>query len=165
VSRLYGRNGKIKIGETEIATTDWTMNLSRDYVDATSWDGTSTGYLSGLKDIHGTFSGPFSSDASNEILYGDSLTTVYLYAPARLPWYKAWWIRLRGKEWPTEVIASGPAIIDTSMAYRQVGEDKGKITGTFNSAGAWSVELSHDPSWGGYWDRLRMRFHIWRHRR
>src|SRR5438552_6995477 len=88
--KLHGKNGAIyldnvKGGSGAIKVTDkteWTLNLSRDYVDATVFGDTNKTYLVGLKDIQGTYAGLLdlsgdylinttNSDAVQLYLYGD----------------------------------------------------------------------------------------------
>ena len=56
-TKLHGKNGAIYLGGkkgtgVKVTTkTEWTLNLSRDYVDATVFGDTNKTYLVGLKDI------------------------------------------------------------------------------------------------------------------
>jgi hypothetical protein len=131
--KLHGKNGAIYFGGpvsgggTKVTTkTEWTLNLNRDYVDATVFGDTNKTYLVGLRDIQGTFAGLLDtsgdyqvaatlSDAVNIYLYGDDGTnggTVLL-------------------------IASGPGLIDAAITASNT--DAIKTTGNFRASGAWTV--------------------------
>jgi len=62
-TRMHGKNGSIYIngpkgvGDKVAVKTEWTLNLNRDYVDATVFGDTNKTYLTGLKDVQGTFNG------------------------------------------------------------------------------------------------------------
>ena len=71
-TKLHGKNGAIYIGSCTVVAgvatgitdvkkvaskTEWTLNLNRDYVDATVFGDSNKTYLVGLKDIQGTFAG------------------------------------------------------------------------------------------------------------
>lgn len=134
-TKLHGKNGAIYINTAKqgagfpqaskiAAKTEWTLNLSRDYVDATVFGDTNKTYLVGLKDIQGTFAGllDVSGDlqvnaASSDIVY------VYLYADDR-----------DGEEL---LIAYGPGLMDASITASNT--DAIKTTGNFRAAGAWTV--------------------------
>jgi len=134
-TKLHGKNGAIYINSAKVgsgfpqankiaAKTEWTLNLSRDYVDATVFGDTNKTYLVGLKDIQGTFAGllDVSGDlqvnaASSDIVY------VYLYADDR-----------DGEEL---LIAYGPGLMDASITASNT--DAIKTTGNFRAAGAWTV--------------------------
>jgi hypothetical protein len=161
-SNIFAHRHKVKVGETEIRASDWTLNVNRDFMYADVFDPDKPApYLTGIRDIHGTFAGRMT-DWPDDLGVSDGPVEIYLYGPARLPWYKAWWVRFREQEWPEEVIAQGPAYHDVTT-YR-FGDDDVRITGTFRSSGNWTIPVTHDPSWGGYWQRFRMRFFLWRHR-
>jgi len=151
---LHGKH-KVRIGDTEVEAKEWTLNLSHNYVDATLWADGNQRYIAGLTDIQGSFSGKLETDDLTDL--GGDKVEVYLYAPAILPWYRAWWIRLRSKEWPDEVVAHGPSYVSTTIT-QMLGEDSAlRVSGTFSQSGKWTINATRDRSWWGKWDR-------WRHR-
>jgi hypothetical protein len=85
--KLHGKNGAIYfngpigVGVKVTTKTEWTLNLNRDYVDATDFGDTNKTYLVGLKDIQGTFAGllDVSGDYQVNAASSDSIN-VYLYA-------------------------------------------------------------------------------------
>jgi len=130
--KLHGKNGAIYfngpvgVGVKVTTKTEWTLNLNRDYVDATVFGDTNKTYLVGLRDIQGTFAGLLdtsgdyqvaasASDAINIYLYGDDGTN----GGAIL------------------LIASGPGLIDAAITASNT--DAIKTTGNFRAAGAWTV--------------------------
>ena len=134
--KLHGKNGAIylnnsKGGSGAVKVTDkteWTLNLSRDYVDATVFGDTNKTYLVGLKDIQGTYAGLLdlsgdylvnttNSDTVQLYLYGDDTTVNSTGAPI--------------------LIAYGPALMDASITSSV--SDAIKMTGNFRASGAWTV--------------------------
>ena len=131
-TKIHGKNGAIyfnapKGGGTakKVAVkTEWTLNLNRDYVDATVFGDTNKTYLTGLKDIQGTFNGLL--DVSGDLIVNatDSDTVqVYLYGDDR-----------NGFEL---LLAYGPALIDASITASNT--DAIRVSGNFRASGAWTV--------------------------
>jgi hypothetical protein len=145
---LHGKH-RVRIGDTEIETEDWTLTWA---------DGP---YIVGLTDTHGSFSGTIEDDSLVDL---NDNVEVYLYGPALLPWYRAWWIRFRGKEWPDAVYAHGPAYVSYNITRAPGADEIRIIGGKFNQSGKWTINEAHDRTWRGKWDDLRMRFWNWRDR-
>jgi hypothetical protein len=129
-TKLHGKNGAIYIngkkgtGVKVTTKTEWTLNLSRDYVDATVFGETNKTYLVGLKDIQGTFAGllDVSGDYQVNAASSDAIA-IYLYADDR---------------GSSEIlIAHGPGLMDASITSSI--SDAIKTTGNFRAAGAWTV--------------------------
>lgn len=129
-TKLHGKNGAIYIngpkgsGQKVTSKTEWTLNLSRDYVDATVFGDVNKTYLVGLKDIQGTFAGllDVSGDYQVNAASSDAIN-IYLYADDR-----------DGFEL---LIAYGPGLMDASITASNT--DAIKTTGNFRAAGAWTV--------------------------
>jgi hypothetical protein len=128
-TKLHGKNGAIYLGGlkgtgTKITSkTEWTLNLSRDYVDATIFGDVNKTYLVGLKDIQGTFAGllDVSGDFQVNAASSDAID-IYLYAD----------------DGATPIlIAHGPGLMDASISASNT--DSIKTTGNFRAAGAWTV--------------------------
>ena len=128
-TKLHGKNGAIYLGGakgsgTKITSkTEWTLNLSRDYVDATIFGDVNKTYLVGLKDIQGTFAGllDVSGDFQVNAASSDAID-IYLYADdGTVP----------------ILIAHGPGLMDASISASNT--DSIKTTGNFRAAGAWTV--------------------------
>lgn len=133
--KLHGKNGAIYLfgqkgaGGTKVTTkTEWTLSLSRDYVDATVFGETNKTYLVGLKDIQGTYAGLLdlsgdylinttNSDTVALYLYGDDTTSNSTGAEI--------------------LVAHGPALMDASITSSI--SDAIKMTGNFRAAGSWTV--------------------------
>ena len=86
-TKLHGKNGAIYLGGpkgtgVKVATkTEWTLNLNRDYVDATVFGDTNKTYLVGLKDIQGTYAGLLDTSGDLLVSATDSdAIDIYLYA-------------------------------------------------------------------------------------
>lgn len=130
-TKLHGKNGAIYIdgakGQTagkKVATkNEWTLNLNRDYVDATVFGDTNKTYLTGLKDISGTFAGIL--DTSGDLLLNatdsDAVQT-YLYAD---------------DGGSPVLVAYGPGLFDA--AINASNTDAIRISGNFRAAGNWNV--------------------------
>lgn len=128
--KLHGKNGAIyldgpKGSGTKVSNrTGWTLNLSRDRVDATVFGDTNKTSLVGLRDISGTFEGLL--DVSGDLLL--TATTedekdVYLYADDR--------------DSLEVLVGSGSAFIDATIDARNT--DAVKISGNFFAQGPWDV--------------------------
>ena len=129
-TKLHGKNGAIYLdglkgtGTKITSKTEWTLNLSRDYVDATVFGDVNKTYLVGLKDIQGTFAGllDVSGDYQVNAASSDAID-IYLYADDRAS---------------SEIlIAHGPGLMDASISASNT--DAIKTTGNFRAAGAWTV--------------------------
>lgn len=130
-TKLHGKNGAIYLdapkgggGAKKVAAkTEWTLNLSRDYVDATVFGDTNKTYLVGLKDIQGTYSGLL--DTSGDLLVNASSadsTDIYLYADDGAS---------------PVLVAYGPGLLDANITASNT--DAVRVTGNFRAAGAWTV--------------------------
>ena len=128
--RLHGKNGAIYInggtgsGDKVASKAEWTLNLNRDFVDATVFGDTNKVYLVGLKDVSGTFAGLL--DTSGDLLVNASDlddVPVYLYADDR-PTFEV-------------LVASGPGLFDASINASNT--DAVRVTGNFRASGAWTV--------------------------
>lgn len=129
-TKLHGKNGAIfldgpKGSGTKVSTkTEWTLNLNRDYVDATVFGDTNKTYLVGLKDISGTYAGLL--DVSGDLLINASSSdtvNIYLYADDRT-----------GNE---VLVAFGPGLIDGAITASNT--DAVRMTGNFRASGNWTV--------------------------
>ena len=129
-TKLHGKNGAIYINGakgtgTKVATkTEWTLNLNRDYVDATVFGDTNKTYLVGLKDLSGTYAGIL--DTSGDLLLNatdEDAVSVYLYADDRTTF--------------EVLVASGPALFDASVTASNT--DAVRITGNFRAAGNFTI--------------------------
>jgi hypothetical protein len=128
-TKLHGKNGAIYItgpkgSGTKVANkTAWTLNLSRDRVDATVFGDTNKTSLVGLRDISGTFDGLL--DVS-----GDLLLTATTQAEQALYLY--------ADDGTTPVlVGSGTAFIDAVVNASNA--DAVKISGNFFAQGAWTT--------------------------
>ena len=127
--KLHGKNGAIYVGGlkgfgTKVAVkSQWDLNLSRDYVEVTTFGDTNKEYLAGLKDISGSFNGLL--DISGDLMVNNtSLDDVplYLYADDGAS---------------AVLIAHGPCLIDSSITASNT--DAIRVSGNFRASGEWTV--------------------------
>lgn len=124
----HGRNGIVYLSSTGTGTassvlslTTWSLDMSRDTVEVTSFGDTNKAYVVGLKDISGDFEG-FWNDAESKLFSGaDSSDGVKLY--------------LYPSTNATSKYAYGPAWLDVSI---ETGvSDAVSISGSFVANGQW----------------------------
>lgn len=128
-TKLHGKNGAIYIGGpkgsgTKVAVkNEWTLSLGRDYVDATTFGDTNRNYLTGLRDVSGTFAGLM--DVSGDLLVNSSSSdTVQLY--------------LYADDGSSPIlIGSGPALIDAQINASNA--DAIRVSGNFRASGNWTI--------------------------
>lgn len=135
--RLHGKYGAIYLGGpkgsgTKITDkTEFTLNLGRDYVDATVFGDTNKVYLVGLRDVQGQFSGLL--DTSGDYLVNATTSDaiyIYLYADDTN----------NNSTGAPILVAYGPGLIDASITASNA--DAIKCSGNFRAAGAWTVFTS-----------------------
>jgi hypothetical protein len=135
-TKLHGKGGAIYIGGAVgvgirvAAKAEWTLNRSRDYVDATSFGDANKTYLAGLPDVSGSFRGFL--DTSGDLLLNSATSDsqeLYLYASDGT---------LAGT---TEIlVAHGPALIDATVSVSNT--DAARISGNFRAANSWTIDLT-----------------------
>lgn len=125
-TKLHGKNGSIYLGGpaasgTKVTVkTEWTLNLSRDYVDATVFGDTNKTYLVGLRDVQGTYAGLLDTSGDYMVNATSSdATLIYLYAD------------------DSTLVGSGLGLIDASITASNT--DAVKVTGNFRASGAWTI--------------------------
>lgn len=131
-TKRHGKNGAIYItaakgdGGVKVATkNEWTLNLNRDYVDATVFGDTNKTYLVGLKDISGTFAGIL--DVSGDLLLDAT-------DQDGIPFY------LYADDTGTAIlVARGLALVDAAINCSNT--DAVRISGNFRAADAWDIAL------------------------
>lgn len=130
-TRLHGKNGAIYLygpkgggGVKLTSKTEWSLNLNRDYVDATAFGDTNKRYLVGLKDIQGTFAGLLDVSGDYQVNAANSdAIDIYLYGDDRGSF--------------EILIAHGPGLMDAAITASNT--DAIKTTGNFRAAGNWTV--------------------------
>jgi hypothetical protein len=133
--KLHGKNGAIYLGGGKIGSgfpqtnkvankVEWTLNLNRDYVDATVFGDVNKTYLVGLKDIQGTFNGIL--DVSGDLVVNATNSdTVYIYLYAD------------DRDTHEILVAYGPGLMDASITASNT--DAVRVTSNFRASGAWTV--------------------------
>lgn len=130
-TKLHAKNAAIYLnapkenGGTKVAAkSSLTLNLGRDYVEATTFGDTNKTYLTGLRDISGQWEG--FMDVSGDLLVNASAEDtklVYIYADDRT-----------GFE---ILLAHGPGLFDAVITLSNA--DGVKANGNFRASGNWSV--------------------------
>lgn len=131
MAKKHGKNGAIYLGGaigtgTKVAEkTDWSVQLNRDYVDATSFGNTNKTYLAGLRNFQGTYSGFLNTDGDDMLdATAQDEQLIYLYA----------------QDTGTPIlVAHGSGFIDATVNTSV--NDAVKITGEFRAQGNWTVDL------------------------
>ena len=118
---VHGKNGSIWINGSRVTNkTEWTLNMTRDYADTTTFRDGNKVYAAGLRDIAGTFSGLFDTGTELALLYSDGVAyTFSLYAD------------------DSNLVATGPAYLDASITASAT--DAVRCTGNFRAAGTWTI--------------------------
>jgi len=122
MAALHGKNGAIYIDGTKVTQkTEWTLSMTRDYADVTTFRDGHKVYAAGLRDLAGTFSGLLDVEGDSTLSSSDGDShTVALYA-----------------EDSVTLIASGPAYLDASITASST--DAVRCSGNFRAAGAWTI--------------------------
>jgi hypothetical protein len=132
-TKLHGKHGAIYLGGMKDSggvkvsnRTEWTLNLSRDYVDATVFGDLNKTYLVGLKDISGTYAGLLDTSGDLLVSASDSETiNIYLYA--------------EDTSTSGTLVAYGPGLFDASITASNT--DAVKVSGNFRASGSWTRVL------------------------
>ena len=117
-------NGPKGVGTKAAAKAEIVLNLNRDYVDVTSFGDTNKHWLTGLKDISGTYAG--NLDVSGDIMVNltdDDDVPLYIYADDRT-----------GEE---ILIAYGRAFVDSAISLSNT--DAAKVSGNFRASNNWAI--------------------------
>lgn len=119
--KLHGKDGLIKFNGTTVSVKNqWTLNLNRDFVDATVFGDVNKTYLVGLRDISGTYNGLLDNT-------GDTLLTASANDAGLIQLYSD----------ATTLVASGSGFIDASVTASNT--DAVRISGNFRASGAWTT--------------------------
>lgn len=129
--RLHAKNAAIYIGGPKgsggvkvAAKTELTLNLNRDYVDVTSFGDRNKHWVTGLKDISGSYAG--NLDVSGDLMVNatdDEDVVVYVYADDRTA--------------HEILIAFGKAFIDASISLSV--SDSAKTSGNLRASNDWAI--------------------------
>lgn len=120
-TKLHGKNGSIKFNGTTVAIKNqWTLNLNRDFVDATVFGDVNKTYLVGLRDISGTYNGLLDNS-------GDTLLTASANDAGLIELYSD----------ASTLVASGSGFIDASITASNT--DAVRISGNFRAQGPWTT--------------------------
>lgn len=119
---IHGKNAAIYINGTKVANkSEWTLSMTREYADVTTFRDKNKVAAAGLMDINGTFTGLLDMTSEALIIRNDGAAyTVALYP-----------------EDGGTAVGSGPAFVDCSVTATST--DAVRITGSFKAAGDWTV--------------------------
>lgn len=133
--KLHGKSGAIYLGGavgsggTKVTDkTEWSIDLSRDYVDATVFGETNKTYLAGLRNFAGNYAGLLDVNG-DDMLDATALDAqlIYLYADD-------------GTTGGTvALVAHGSGFIDGTVSTSST--DAVRITGQFRAQGNWTIDL------------------------
>jgi hypothetical protein len=117
---IHGKNAAIYIDGVKVANkTEWSLSMTREMADVTTFRDANKVYAAGLRDINGAFSGMLDMGTELLMTKNDGNThTVALYA-------------VDGGT----AIGTGPAFVDCNVTATST--DAVRITGTFHAAGDW----------------------------
>jgi hypothetical protein len=119
---LHGKDGAIYVDGVKIADkTEWSLQMSRDYADVTTFRDGNKVYAAGLRDVQGTFTGLYDTSGDLSISKADG---------------EAYTVQVWAKDQVT-LVASGPAYLDASVTASV--SDAVRIQGNFRAAGTWTV--------------------------
>lgn len=135
MAKLHGKSGAIYLGGpqggggTKVTNkTEWSIDLSRDYVDATVFGETNKTYLAGLRNFAGNYAGLLDT-SGDTMLSATALDAqlIYLYADD-------------GATGGTVVlVAHGSGFIDGTVTTGNT--DAVRITGQFRAQGNWTLDI------------------------
>ena len=128
----HGNKGVVYISTTGTGTasnvvsqTAWTLDLSTDLVETTSFGDTNKTYVQGLRNIQGTLSG-FWNDLESKLFTGSTSSDgvkIYLYPASTAP----------------SKYVYGPAWISVTMETGVA--DAAQVNASFSANGAWGIQL------------------------
>ena len=135
MARIHGRNGQVEVGTGSPLSvigslSAWTVSFQRDKVDVTSFGDTNKTYLSGLKDVSGSFEGFFDTTYIRQLFDeadSETGTTIRITPSTTYP----------------EFYYEGPSWLDLST--NGAVNDAVKVSGTFSANGAWAIVLDGSP--------------------
>lgn len=136
-TKLHGKGGAIYVGGSKTTNgaykfatkTEWSLQRTRDYVDATVFGETNKTWLAGLPNVQGNFAGLL--DVSGDLMLNSATSEaqlIYLYASdGTIPGSSV------------VLVAHGNAFIDATVTANNA--DAVKITGEFRAADSWTIDL------------------------
>jgi hypothetical protein len=132
MAKKHGKNGAIYLGGAKgsggtlvAEKTEWSVQLNRDYVDATVFGDTNKTYLAGLRNFQGNYAGLLNT-AGDDMLDASALDEqlIYLYAD---------------ESGTPILVAHGSGFIDANVSCSNT--DAVRITGEFRAQGNWTIDL------------------------
>jgi len=119
---LHGKNGAIYVDGQKIADkVEWSLQMSRDYADVTTFRDGNKVYAAGLRDVQGSFSGLYNTAGDLAISKADG---------------QAYTMQLWAEDQVT-LVGTGPAYLDASVTASAT--DAVRLQGNFRAAGTWTI--------------------------
>lgn len=119
---VHGKNGAIWINGQKVTNkADWSLSMTRDYADVTTFRDGNKVYAAGLRDISGTFSGLLDTSGDLTLLYADG---------------NAYQMQLYASDQVT-LVAEGPAYLDATVTASAT--DAVRCSGNFRAADTWTI--------------------------
>ncbi len=119
---IHGKNGAIYVDGQKIADkVEWSLQMSRDYADVTTFRDGNKVYAAGLRDVQGSFAGLYNTAGDLAISKADGL---------------AYTMQLWAEDGITKV-GEGPAYLDASVTASST--DAVRLQGNFRAAGTWTI--------------------------
>jgi hypothetical protein len=119
---LHGKDGALYVDGIKVADkVEWSLQLTRDYADVTTFRDGNKVYAAGLRDAQGSFAGFYDTSGDLAMAKADGV---------------AYDVVLWAKDQVTKV-AEGPAYLDASVTASV--SDAVRVTGNFRAAGTWTV--------------------------
>jgi len=134
MAKKHGKAGAIYLGGaigtgTKITNkTEWSVQLNRDYVDATVFGETNKTYLAGLRNFQGNYSGLLDT-SGDTALDASALDEqlIYLYADDGTT------------GGGVVLVAHGSGFMDATVTCSST--DAVRLTGEFRAQGNWTIDL------------------------
>jgi len=119
---LHGKDGAIYVDGQKIADkVEWSLQMTRDYADVTTFRDGNKVYAAGLRDVQGSFAGFY--DTSGDLGISKADGTAYT-------------VQVWAKDGVTKV-GEGPAYLDASVTAKT--SDAVRVQGNFRAAGTWTI--------------------------
>jgi hypothetical protein len=128
LARYHAKRGRIYMSpdlstaaSPMVSMAEWTLDMSTDSVDVTSYEDTNKVYVRGYRDTKGNLNGNWDDTSDALFIAAESPGAVNLYLYPSLDAVTHYWY--------------GPGFVSASLNAANTGAVK--ITGTFVAAGSW----------------------------
>lgn len=120
--KLHGKDASVYINGVKLtAKAEWSINVTREYVDASVYGDQGKYFYAGLREVSGSFAGFLDADGDGAFTAAKSNSTVTVALYAR----------------DTTLVAQGAAYVDIA-ATANVAEAV-RVQATFKGTGTWTL--------------------------